>query len=444
MNKKISKYIFYYPSTFLKGEMHWKHESKYEEFQYQPIEKIQEYQRKKLLELLKFVIQKKPFYQKLFCAVNLIQLEDLSLDKILSKLPIIDKATLIENVPAMTAEKAFLSSSKTTGGSTGEPVILYKNADALARERVATARSYKWAGVDIGDMQARFWGVPHREKDRLISKITDVIANRYRLSAFDLSTDSLARYYKELSERSPKYLYGYVSAIRVFSHYVKEHELTPISSLKSIITTSEVLSDADRSLFEEVWGVQVFNEYGCGEVGSIAHECEEGNMHLMSDNLIVEIDRPDNSKTAGELIVTDLHNTATPLIRYRIGDFSELENEPCKCGRTLPVLKGIYGRAYDLIETPEGKRLHPEAIIYIFEQIQSEFRVIRQFQVVQTKDLSFLINIVTGQGFKHSHEQALVKGFRDHISPTAQVSIRIVNEITREKSGKLRLVKRQK
>ena len=35
--------------------------------------------------------------------------------------------------------------------------------------------------------------------------------------------------------------------------------------------------------------MKVYNEYGSGEIGAIAHECEKGNLHVNSENVYVEI-----------------------------------------------------------------------------------------------------------------------------------------------------------
>ena len=55
----------------------------------------------------------------------------------------------------------------------------------------------------------------------------------------------------------------------------------------------------------------------------------------MAENLIVEIvddkGAPCASGEIGRVIVTDLHNFATPLMRYDIGDYAEVA-APCLCG----------------------------------------------------------------------------------------------------------------
>src|SRR5690625_7160418 len=74
-------------------------------------------------------------------------------------IPFLQKADLIKHIDEIVTYKSKLASAKTTGGSTGEPVKLYKNPDALARERAATWRSYGWAGITkIGRASCRGGG----------------------------------------------------------------------------------------------------------------------------------------------------------------------------------------------------------------------------------------------------------------------------------------------
>ena len=226
--------------------------------------------------------------------------------------------------------------------------------------------------------------MPLSKKSQYLSRVVDFVSNRSRLSAFHINEASLEGYYKKLIKLKPVYLYGYVSMITAFASYLDRHKLDRLHGLKTIITTSEVLDSGSRGMIERVFGVKVFNEYGCGEVGSIAHECEHGNMHIMAENVIIEIDASaDNEGGCGEIIVTDLHNFAMPLIRYRIGDYATLSYEVCQCGRGLPVIKQVHGRAYDVVIDPDGNKYHPEMLMYIFEELKSNAAGIRQFQVTQ-------------------------------------------------------------
>ncbi|WP_166259637.1 phenylacetate--CoA ligase family protein [Marinobacter salicampi] len=438
MNSALSKFLFFYPVTLSKGEPIAFLIGDYRRNQWLPLQKIQELQLKLFKEIMQHSIANSVFYRELYrkhgVSVNDIQ----TLDDIKS-LPIVSKDDLIQSLDIIsTKNKNFFASTKTTGGSTGQPVKLFKDALALARERCATSRAYEWAGIGLGDSQLRFWGVPHSKNARRMAHLTDIIANRKRVSAFNLTDDSLASYYDESKVYKPKYVYGYVSVIERFARFIVDNNLDPLPSVKAVITTAEVLNSNARSVIESAFQVNVYNEYGCGEVGSIAHQCEVGNMHIMADNLYVEVDGTDS----GEIIVTDFFNRATPLIRYRLGDFATLSSAICPCGRGFPIIDAIHGRAYDLLEMPSGKKMHPESVIYVFEQIQQETNAFKQFQVIQHSVNTIEAKIIANVNWSEAVSNRLISELKKHIDRSVHFSVTQVDTLPREKSGKMRLVKR--
>lgn len=434
MHPILAKYLFYYPVTLLNGEHIAGYLREYSDFQWLPSPTIQNIQSANTAKILDYAKQHSSYYAEL--------LRNIDINSDFQRIPFLTKQILIKQFNNICTAERKNASLKTTGGSTGEPVKLYKNSDALARERAATWRAYAWAGVTIGDKQARFWGVPHNAKDAKKAELIDFISNRKRVSAFNLTTDSLNDYYKTLLKFKPRYLYGYVSVIRRFCEHLAANDLSPLPSVQSIITTSEILSESDRVFIESVCKVKVYNEYGCGEVGSIAHECEHGNMHIMADNMLVEIlDSNGNPASSGEVVVTDFFNRATPLIRYRLGDFASISHESCACGRTLPILKGIHGRAYDIIKTQSGKSVHPEALIYVFEELQQKHQAFSQFQIIQTAVDRLDINIIPTKSWTENFQTLIMEKIHEKIDPTFSGTFIIREEIPREKSGKMRVVK---
>lgn len=441
MDSALSRYLFYYPATLFKGELVYKYIKDYRRFVNKSREEIEAHQLKYLRGLLKQAENNSSYYKDLFKRAG-FNSSELSAISQLEQLPYLTKDLLVNNRSKLeTVHDGLFVTKKTTGGSTGQAVTLLKNPDALARERAATARSYEWAGVKLGDSQARFWGVPLHQNNKLKSKIVDFIANRRRYSAFAVDNETMQEYYCSILDFRPKYLYGYASFIKDFSLFIRNSELKLPSSVKAIITTSEVLTQDMRSIIEQVFKLRVYNEYGCGEVGSIAHECEAGSMHVMEDNLIVEIDSNGNSGGVGEIVVTDLFNYATPLIRYRIGDYATLNKEKCVCGRELISFENVHGRAYDCIISPDGKAFHPELVMYIFEDVKDRFGGIKQFQVIQKRPEKILIRLVLSDSFTHEMENLIKKQLIEKLEFAMDIDFEFVDRIDREPSGKIRLVK---
>ncbi len=119
------------------------------------------------------------------------------------------------------------------------------------------------------------------------------------------------------------------------------------------------------------------------EVGVVALQCPQAPvLHVSSEHVVVEVLDDDGAPCepgrVGRVVVTDLQNFATPLVRYEVGDFA-VAGEACACGRTLPVLTSVAGRTRDLFVRANGERFCP--------RLQTEsfaFDVgLRQIQLVQ-------------------------------------------------------------
>lgn len=434
--------MFYYPALIIKTDNFFSNYDQLLKSQYFEKGRLEELQLAKLKKILFHAKNSIPIYTEMYKNIDLSSIKKIS---DISKLPFISKDLLKRNPKSFEYNKKELwKTKKTTGGSTGQPVTIVKNRAAFASELAATWRGYDWAGIHIGDSQARFWGVPFSDKDKLKAKLTDLVCNRLRLSAFSFTEDMLGSYVKKVNKFKPVYFYGYVSMLNEFGDYFIKNKLSVPFDLRAIITTSEVLHDSIKKKIEQVFKTKVYNEYGCGEIGSIAHECEYGNMHISSENMIVEIvsdNRNAMPGETGEVVVTELNNIAMPLLRYRLGDFGQLSDTTCRCGRSLPILNNIKGRAYDIIRLKNGKMFHGEFFMYIFEDAKRNDIGVDQFQVVQESDYKLLIKIVAGKSDKLKVEEFVSKKIREAMGAEMEIEFKTVGEIHREKSGKMRLIR---
>lgn len=362
----------------------------------------------------------------------------------LPSLPFLTKDDLRTYTPPIT--RSFIVRKpirKTTGGSTGKAITLLKTPESWVAELAATWRGYSWAGVQIGDPQARFWGVPFSDSSRRVARLTDYICNRYRLSAFSFDERSLDAYADKLCTFRPTYFYGYASMLDEFARHI-EHKLPDWRlPLKCVISTSEVLTPGIRERLQRVFRAPVFNEYGCGELGTVAHECTSGNLHISDENMIVEVcdgARSCDVGEIGELVITELNNTATPLIRYRTGDFGAISKDVCACGCTLTVLRNVYGREYDSLRNREGRVFHGEFVMYIFEELQRRGVGVTQFQVIQESVDVFRIKLVCPSSNTSAVTHAVTQRFHEAVDPSASLVFEFVSEIPRAPSGKMRVV----
>lgn len=113
-------------------------------------------------------------------------------------------------------------------------------------------------------------------------------------------------------------------------------------------------------------------------------ECsEQKGVHIWSDLALVEVIDPNSGEPLepgerGELTITILQKEALPMIRYRIGDISVLDDEVCACGRTHPRIQRIQGRVDDMLII-RGINVFPSQIEYALMAIPE---VGQHFQIV--------------------------------------------------------------
>jgi phenylacetate-CoA ligase len=437
INNKLNKYLLYFPAAFLYANKLRTILDRFGHSQWEP----QTLDLTDFKRLLRYCKNNVPAYAAKFADVDIDAMD--SPDDI-ALLPFTTKAEIKQNWAQFVSKERFnFLTVKTTGGSTGQPVTILKTREAMSYELAATWRGYSWAGIGIGDKQARLWGVPFDASDRFKARLKDIVCNRMRLSAFSFNERSLRDYYELICRSEPAYFYGYVSMLYEFARFMRSNSLALSYRPKAVIVTSEVLYRQQRDLIADAFGAGVFNEYGCGEVGSIAHECENGNLHYSPENIYLEIldgETPCRPGQIGELCVTELHNKAFPLIRYRLGDFAAFKAGACGCGRALPMISDVYGRQYDIVKTRDGRTFHGEFFMYIFEEIKRANLGVGRFQVRQSAIDTFEIKIVPEENYSEVTTKLISDRVRQHLGADCTVKIAFVDDIQRERSGKMRLI----
>jgi phenylacetate-CoA ligase len=128
------------------------------------------------------------------------------------------------------------------------------------------------------------------------------------------------------------------------------------TKLKAGIFGAEPWSLETRARIEDATGINAYDIYGTSEIsGPLFTECHRKNgIHVWGDLFLTEVIDPQTGEQVedgerGELVFTTLHKFALPLIRYRIGDLTIKDSEPCECGRTHPRIMRILGRTDDML-----------------------------------------------------------------------------------------------
>jgi phenylacetate-CoA ligase len=157
------------------------------------------------------------------------------------------------------------------------------------------------------------------------------------------------------------------------------------SAVRAVIVAGEPGGSipATRERIERAWGARVFDQHGLTEVGPVSFECWESPaaLHVNEREFICEVVDPSTLDPVadgqpGELLLTNLGRTGSPVIRYRTGDVVVRRSERCACGRTFARLEGgIIARTDDMVNI-RGVNVYPAAIESVLRRFEEvvEFR----------------------------------------------------------------------
>ena len=113
----------------------------------------------------------------------------------------------------------------------------------------------------------------------------------------------------------------------------------------------------------------------------------------------------DTEKNIGEILITDLNNTVTPLIRYKIGDLAEIKNYDLdKCKLKFDRLGEIEGRVTSIVNLPHGKWLPGTFFAHFFKDYDS---YIDKYQIIQKSMELIEIYIVPTESYNDNIEKII-------------------------------------
>ncbi len=415
---------------------------------------IEEARRPQLIELIRHALRNSAYWKGRFNAAgitrliekgNLIEAAEWS-ERWLS-LPILtrpDVQELGEDLVIRDLPKGHGQISEiVTSGSSGRPVRISRSTLDHLYWQAFQLRAHAWRDRDLSgtflsiirDEQrpASREGISLRRMDDWGAPVATVwptgpsMLLDYRASTADLIA--------AIQEISPDYICTFPSLLLEILRVARDEELV-MPKVREVITVSEACPPGLRELCREVLGAAMSSTYSAAECGGIAAQCMEGNWHAQSERMVVEIlddnGRPCEAGTTGRVILTPLHNFAMPLFRYEIGDLATVGSEPCRCGRELPVIAHIPGRARDLLMLPSGEMRPP----YYGHNAVMEVRSIRQHQVVQTSPTEICLRLVVAKPLTADEENFIMSKVDAALENRFEVSVEYAQSIQRQPSGK--------
>jgi phenylacetate-CoA ligase len=386
-------------------------------------------QAKRQLEQLRFAIQNVPWYRASYAPfATMIERASSYQDvaEIMELLPVLEKETVTSAFEQFRARG--ISNLKThpdkTSGSSGSPLMFPCDQTAWAYRHALQFRYQEAFHANIGDPYALFFGLHWNRRFRAQVKVRDMIFNRVRVSAFEITASKLASHLDTVRKHRPVYFMGYPSAVYEFCFLLRDRgwDLKDLG-LRVNILTAEPLHPYQRELITEVTGAPCADFYGSAEGGLNAFECPHRSLHLTPEATWLQL--RDRSATQGDAVVTDMMLRAFPLIRYAIGDRVILKPGNCSCGRPHPMIESIQGRCGEPIALPNGRRINGNLPSYIFKPLAG-LNVIRRYRFVQKTDNQLDLFLVVGDSFREEHRRAVEREMARAFGHDLDVPIHLV------------------
>jgi phenylacetate-CoA ligase len=327
-----------------------------------------------------------------------------------------------------------------TSRTSGEPVRVRRTQLVTTLWHALTLRDHAWHRRDLTAKLAaiRYLGdaapPPDGDHGAGWGEATQALAPEAPLARLSIrsTTDEQIAW---LVREQPAYLLVYPTVLdAILAKLAAIGERLP--GLRQVRTISEALSADTRARCREVLGVAVVDTYSAEEVGYIALQCpEHDHYHVQAERLIVEILDGDGRACGpgeiGRVVVTDLHNFASPIIRYDLGDYAEV-GAPCPCGRGLPVLTRIVGRRRGMLHYPDGRTVWP-----VFTVACRAAARYREIQLVQIAPDALRLRVVPDGELTEADRAALAAALRATFAHPFQVEIEVVAQLARSPAGKL-------
>jgi phenylacetate-CoA ligase len=301
------------------------------------------------------------------------------------KLPFMYKRDLRDNYPdgLFTAPRDELIRYHVSSGTTGKPTVVGYTKRDIENWSESLARGFSSCGLGKGDVFQVSYGYGlftgglgvHYGAEKVGATVLPTsVGNTERQVELmqDLHVTAIAC--------TPSYLIHMGEVAEKMGVSIKND-----TDLRLGFFGAEPWSEQMRNRIEEWLGIRAYDIYGTSELsGPMFTECaEQKGIHIWGDLALVEIVDPATDEALpageqGELTITMLQKEALPMIRYRIGDLTTLEEGACACGRTHPRIGRLRGRVDDMLII-RGINVFPSQVEHTLLEIP---QVGKHFQIV--------------------------------------------------------------
>jgi len=395
------------------------------------VTQIRRFQERRLRALIRTAAGGAKYYRDWFRSADISPRDIRTLDD-LKQLPLLDRRDLVDHFDDFRVYPQRLMWSARSNGTSSSYVTVYRTPGSSIYELAVLRRQWSWFGLPDDARRVVLRGSTFAAQPGAEPTAELRGAHQLLVSSYHLTPDNLQRIATRIRSFRPHAIEGWPSSITLLAALLQEAgERLPVAA---VITSSEVISRAQRTLMREVFGGRIIDHYGQTERVTMLGGCEADGYHVFPDYGIVELLPIPGVADRWEIVGTPLHNWGFPLFRYRTGDeVGPAAASSCRCGRAFPVVGAVDGRIEDTFTAADGRSLPmPSALL-------DDLTGVRDSQVAQLAPGHFEFRLVPGTAFDaklatRQAQQSVARLFgRGHV-----VTVRTVSELTRPAGGKLK------
>ena len=427
-----------------------------------PVDQLRKLQSERLIELVRYVATRIPFYRKKFEESRINPASIRSIDD-LHKLPFTFKKDLRDHYPfgLFAVSHDEIARIHCSSGTTGKPTVVGYTKNDISIFAEVCARSLAAAGARPGMKLQNAYGY---------GLFTGGLglhygAEKLGMTVIPVSGGMTDRQLLLLRDMKPEVMSCTPSYALTITEEIKKRKINPGElNLKYMVLGAEPWTEIIREEVQNGLNVIATNIYGLSEIigpGVSQEDYEERGTgsHVWEDHFYPEIVDPVSKEPLpegeyGVLCFTTLTKEATPLLRYWTNDITNLYYDK-DSKRTHIKMGPVRGRADDMLII-RGVNVFPsqiEAVISELPEFSPHYQiVVSKQQTMDSVDVQVELNekIYPGLTKEMSDENdatifqtlrhKLAKKIKDSIGLSMNVTIRNQNSVPRSEGGKLNRV----
>lgn len=402
-------------------------------------EQLRDHNDHMMLRQIRFALEHTEFYTPFYREAG-IELGDITSPAVFTHLPIVTKEHIREHGAKFLSDEATPKNALrvATGGSTGEPLVMKRDARA-------NPRSYEWRLLD-------WWGLPpyvdtaivyrffRSRSGTLKQKVLWWPSKRFQLDAFSMTPEAMSEFIAAYRRIQPGLLLGYVGGVLELARFVAREGIS-LPGSPVIATTAAPISSGQREEIEAAFNGTVYDHYRCGELNWIAGECaQRDGLHVFEDLKRLDLVDGNHQSVAdgqpGRVVLTDFTNRVFPLVRYQLGDITSIRTAACPCGMPYRRIDKVQGRVSDALILPNGEVIAGEGLTGTFSKVAE---AVKQFQIIQRADHSIVVRVIPREDRDDPRIPVAVSAVRRAVNDAVPVSLEVVESIPHV-GGKTRFI----